>query len=130
MRVCDDCGEYVTVLFGSEVKHTCPERWLCWAVGSGFDDEDDAYLCRAMTAQDAAEDFAAKYDEDDNEIVNGGTLTVRVRKSEIYGGGPDRVFEVTGEVRCEYDAAEIDPPPQWTPGSCDMFDKTEEDDDA
>jgi hypothetical protein len=103
MEQCKTCRE---LLDPYETQyHRCRPQWRVWSDG---DDETLAVTIRAVDAEDAAEKWAARNDEE-SEITDrwedeGLTTTVYVRALE---GGPVRKFEAHGEMAPTYHAQEV-----------------------
>jgi len=103
MNICPKCNEFVLDLDAK--YHRCKLQWRVWPDG---DDEPSAVTIRAVDAEEAAEIWAARNDEE-SEITDrwedeGLTTTVYVRALE---GGPERQFEVRGEMAPTYHAQEV-----------------------
>jgi hypothetical protein len=75
---CKTCGAYCV----DAALHKCPPVWLVWQPEGG-ETEDDAHKVRAHTPADAAEKWAADYDNGgDYTIVGGSDETVCVRRAD------------------------------------------------
>lgn len=96
---CKTCGEWI---YGENPRHTYPPAWLVWNPDEGST-EADARTFYARDAEDAAEKWAERDDNDSAEytIVRGSTAKVGVR---AVAGGEVTWWTVTGYYDPVYSA--------------------------
>lgn len=76
--------------------------WVVWDHSQG-ETEEDAVAVMGVDAEDAAETWADKHLESEDE-----TATVIVKLHQDFGkGGPEHVFTVTSELTIVYSATEV-----------------------